>query len=370
MSCNHTDPCKDPCNTDPCYDNCGCINPTTFECVTKPGNYHTLGVTNDMNGKQVLSAIDNKLAEVHDISGKVSIDHQDFCPNTLSNKLEAGPNISITQVGTGCDKKLVITGGVGIGPAGGDVNVKVSSTDTSTGFLNNKVDVGTFLTKAVIGGIGNQKLKLDVGPLSNFISTDSGNQIILGTDGRLKTAYTTPDGSETKIIGAGAVNVTGNGTNSNPYIIYSNPSISPKRITFTGQWLPLIPVPFGSVTFSNSTAQYRFRFDGTMEFRGRITASVTFPVGSNPTIDLNSVFTFPIGSNNPILNLTEISRESVIKNVTTFGAGSVFDIYSIYITSLGKLGLKFTYTGSTVTTAATRVVLVDFDSASYHLNIP
>lgn len=62
MSCNDTS-CYDcnPCNeSNPCYDNCGCLNPTTFVCITKPGTYATLGITNDMTGDQVLNAINIK----------------------------------------------------------------------------------------------------------------------------------------------------------------------------------------------------------------------------------------------------------------------------------------------------------------------
>jgi hypothetical protein len=364
MSCNHTDPCKDPCNADPCYDNCGCLNPTTFECVSKPGNHHAIKVSNDMNGKQVISAINSKIDELVDISGKVAIDHEDFCPSNLINKLEAGQNISITQVGDGCDKKLVITGGAGIGAAGSDVNVKVSPTDTTSGLLNNKVEVGIYLTKTIIGGTGNQKLRVDLGPLSNLLSTNPGNALTLGTDGKLKTTYVSPDGSETKIQGAGVITVTGNGTNANPYIIFTNPSIFPKRSTFDGVWKPLVFTASSGLTIPSSNAFYRFRFDGTIEFKGKATFSVTFATSTSSS-NYQSLFTFPVGGTNPISNAGEIARDSVMKSIYNY-AGSSFTGYNIYITN-GNLGIKFTFTGIVGTTPI--VYTVDFDSASYHLDI-
>lgn len=367
MSCNHNDeckdPCKDPCNTDPCYDNCGCLNPTTFECVTKPGNHHDIKVSNDMNGKQVISAINDKIAELVDTSGKIIIDHEDACPNSLVNKIEAGANVSIDQVGTGCGKKLVITAGTGIGPAGVDVNVKVSSTDTTSGFLNNKIEVGPFLQKVITGGIGNQKLRLDLGSISNLLSTDIGNALTIGSDSKLKTSYSIPDGSETKIQGSGAVTVTGNGTNANPYVIFTNPSIYPKKASFDGIWKPLNIVAPSGMIINSQDVSYRFRFDGTIEFKGRLTTTLTI---STANLDLNSLFTFPVGGTNPIASVADITRQNVIKSVTTY-SGTIFDIYNIYISN-GKLGIKFTYTGTFSTPTINRTYIVDFDSATYHMD--
>ena len=54
-----TNPCGEG---SPYYQDCGCLNPTTLQCVTKLGDYPNLGVTNDMNGLQALSAMNqNKL---------------------------------------------------------------------------------------------------------------------------------------------------------------------------------------------------------------------------------------------------------------------------------------------------------------------
>ena len=53
-SCNRTNPClQNTCTCEnPCYQDCGCLNPTTFECVTLPGVHPAIGVTNDMNGQE------------------------------------------------------------------------------------------------------------------------------------------------------------------------------------------------------------------------------------------------------------------------------------------------------------------------------
>jgi hypothetical protein len=365
MSCNHNDECKDPCNSDPCYDNCGCLNPTTFECVTKPGNHHDIKVSNDMNGKQVISAINNKIAELTDLLGKVGIDHEDFCPGNLINKIQPGQNVAITQVGDGCDKKLLITAGTGIGPAGVDVNVKVSPNDTTSSFLNNKVEVGPLLSKSVVGGIGNQRLRIETAPLINYISSDPGNALTLGPDGKLKTTYVAPNGSETKIQQApnGVVQVTGSGTNSDPYVIFTNPSVFPIRKSFDGVWKPLPIIGSGSVTIPSSNAFYRFRFDGTIEFKGRASASIVFPANTS-SVDASSLFTFPVGSSDPI-SPAEVSRQSVLKSIYNY-SGSAFTGYNIYVSS-GKLGIKFTYTGTVGTTPI--IYLIDFDSATYHLDI-
>jgi hypothetical protein len=369
MSCNHTDPCKDPCNADPCYDNCGCLNPTTFECVTKPGNYHHIKVTNDMNGRQVISSIDNKVAELEDISGKVLIDDQDFCPSNLINKIKAGQNISITQVGDGCDKRLLITAGTGIGPAGVDVNVKVTANDTTSSFLNNKVEVGPLLSKSVIGGIGNQRLRIETAPLINYLSSDSGNALTLGSDGKIKTTYTAPNGSETKIQtpSVGALQITGTGTNADPYVIIANPAIFPIRNSFDNTWKKLPLVSGGGVTIQDSPGAYfRYRFDGSVEFKGRVTANVTFPATAS-SVSADSLFTFLTGGTNPIASAAEISRSSILKSISSYN-GVGLSIYNIKVES-GKLGIRFIYTGPTASTVTTRDFIVDFDSAVYHLDI-
>jgi len=52
-----TNPCSD---NSPYYQDCGCLNPTTLQCVNTVGDFPNLGVTNDMNGLQALSAMNQK----------------------------------------------------------------------------------------------------------------------------------------------------------------------------------------------------------------------------------------------------------------------------------------------------------------------
>ena len=139
MPCPETNPC-DPCqDTNGCYDNCGCINPTTFECITEPGTLSALNVTNDMNGKEVLQAINDVIQD------------------------------------------LVVTP-----PApGSDIYTKVSATDTTAGYLSNKIFVANSLSQSVLNPSANEKLRLAVN-IPNIISADSGNLIDLGVDGKLR----------------------------------------------------------------------------------------------------------------------------------------------------------------------------------------
>jgi hypothetical protein len=187
MPCTEYNPChQDTCNecntTNPCYDNCGCLNPVDWDCVNNPGVHAALGVTNVDNGLTVLTKINTKINELKSSVGKVIIDDTDLCPQELMDKLQQGTNISIVKTGTGCDAKLVISGGVGIGAAGADVSVKVSATDTTTNYLNNKIAGGTYINKSILNPAGNEQIRFDVVP-ATLISSDSGNQLVLGGDG-------------------------------------------------------------------------------------------------------------------------------------------------------------------------------------------
>lgn len=269
MSCLDTTNCSDPCNQ---YDNCGCVNPTTFGCTSYSGTaLPCLDVANGENGDDILAKIEEKVCNI----GKVMLDADDTCPEYLEDKISAGLNIDISYTGTGCDRTMVISATEGGVPV--DVNVKISSDDTTTGYLEDKVQTGTYLTKTVVNPAGNEKLKLDVVP-STLISGDSGNQLVLGTDGALKTLYSTPDGSETKIIEGVGVEVSGTGTTIDPYIISTNPSIQVARPCFDSVWRNVTLVATGnpSVTYVSGAPQYRYRFDGTVEFRGSATYTVNF----------------------------------------------------------------------------------------------
>ncbi len=283
MACNDTNPC-DPCNE---HDNCGCLNPTTFGCVTTNKTRDCLDVTSGTNGEDILDAIETKVCDI----GKVLIDGDDTCPEFLFEKLEEGLNISFAITGTGCDRKIQINATEGGVPV--DINAKVTSADTTTGYLNTKIETGSYLTKTILNPAGNEKLEIDVVP-ETLISGDTGNQIVIGDDGGLKTLYTAPDGSETIIVQGTGVLVSGSGTTDDPYVIATNPSIQIARACFDNTWRNISLVASGNpnVVYTAGTPQYRYRFDGTVEFRGSITYQVAFGAYSTS----NRKFTIPMGN--------------------------------------------------------------------------
>lgn len=361
MPCEETNPCE-PCTP---YDNCGCLNPTTFECVTKPGVCAALGITDDMNGKQALAAACAKVAEILESKGKVLIDENDTCPENLWDKLEEGLNISFTQTGSGCDKKIVInssTGGVAV-----DVNAKVSAADTVTGYLYDKIDGGTYLAKSILNPGANEVLRLQLVP-STLLSTDVGNQLVLGGDGKLKTLYTTPDGSETKVINGVGTSVTGTGTLADPYIVSTNPSIQVVRPCFDSIWRNVTLVSSGNanVVYSSGVPQYRYRYDGTVEFRGSITYAVSF--GAYTSGDRK--FTIPM-ANIPITCLTagELGGIADLKGINYIdipqaSADQITQQYGYIIRkSAQNLILEFQ---SSFIAATAKSIVVNFEGAVMH----
>lgn len=175
--------CDNTCNTDPCeqYDNCGCLNPTTFGCVTHDQDaLPCLGVENGEDGASVLQKVEDAVCALQENEGKVLINGDDTCPEYLFDKLAEGTNISFQISGTGCDRVLTIHAVEGGEPV--DVNVAVTENDTTTGFLNDKLATGTYLTKNILNPAANEQLEIDVVP-ETLISADSGNQLVLGDDG-------------------------------------------------------------------------------------------------------------------------------------------------------------------------------------------
>ncbi len=281
---------SNPCiNNDPCssYDDCGCLNPTTFPCVTTTKAYTNLAVTSGEDGSSVLDKIDDRIGDL----GKVLVDGSDTCAEFLSEKLVAGLNVSFGITGSGCNRVITInstTGGVAV-----DVNAKVSAADSTSGYLSDKLDGGTYIHKTILNAGLNEQLELDIVP-ADLISADVGNQIVVGVDGGLKTLYTAPDGTETAVIAGSGVTVTGSGSSVDPYIVSINPSITAVRTCFDSTWRPISLVASGNVNVSYTAGapQYRYRYDGTIEFKGSITYSVDF--GAYTTG--NRKYTIPMGN--------------------------------------------------------------------------
>lgn len=353
---------------DPCtqYDNCGCVNPTTFGCTSYAGSaLPCIGIVNGEDGDSVLAKTELAICSLKENKGKVLIDSADTCPEFLFNKLEEGLNISFNITGEGCDKKIVINaveGGTAI-----DIHTKVTSNDTTSGYLDSKIETGTYLTKSIINGSGNEELKIDVVP-STLISTDSGNQITIGTDGALKTGYSAPDGSETKVLQGVGVVVSGTGTIGSPYIISTNPSIQVVRPCFDNIWRNITLVASGnaSVVYSSGTPQYRYRYDGTVEFKGQITYNVSFGSYSSGT----RKFTVPAGSiPTTCLTVGELVGTSDVKGINYIDNPQASDDQIVqqygYIIrkSAQNIILEFQ---SSFTSATAKAIVVNFEGVVIH----
>lgn len=366
--------CPSTCDTTTCspcapYDNCGCLNPTTFDCVTKPGTCAALGITDDMTGRQAIAAACTAFSDLNAASGKVLIDANDTCsPRYLFDIFEAGLNISLSQSGSGCDKKIVINaveGGVPI-----DINVKVSANDSVSGYLYDKINSGSYIAKSILNAGLDEVLKLDVVP-STLISSDSGNQLSIGADGKLKTSYTAPDGSETKLVYGTGIVITGLGTISDPYVISTNPSIQVARGCFDGTWRTITLVGSGNanVVYAAGAPQYRYRYDGSIEFRGSVTYNVSF--GAYSTV--NRKFTVPMGNiPTTCVSLAEQIGTADLKGITyidqpQIGSDQIVQQYGYIIRkSAQNLMLEFQ---SSFTNATAKTVVVNFDGAISHPQI-
>lgn len=288
MPCPTITPCTE-CNE--CYDNCGCLNPTTFECITNPGAHTSLGITDEMNAKEALEALNETVEGILGNTGKVSLDAIDTCPEFLMDKIAAGLNISLQKIGTGCSAQLEISASTGGVPV--DTKVKASINDTTAGALLDKIDTGIYLTKSILNPAGNEQLKLDVVP-ATLLSSDLDNQLTIGGDGKLKTLYTSPTGAETKVVAGVGVTVSGVGTTGDPYVVASNPTIQVARTCFDATWRPitLVAVANPNVIVAAGAPQYRYRFDGSIEFKGSLTLNVAF--GAYSTSDRK--YTVTIGN--------------------------------------------------------------------------
>jgi hypothetical protein len=368
MACSSSNPClENNCTCEnPCYDNCGCLNPTTFECVTSPGECEALGITDDMTGTEVIEQICTEVELIQEAQGKVLIDANDTCPEYLWDKLEEGVNISFTQTGTGCDRKLVINAVEGGTPP--DVNVQVSADDTTTGYLYDKVDGGTYITKSILNSGGNEQLRLQVVP-STLVSADSGNQLTLGSDGKLKTLYSEPDGSETIITAGTGIQLSGAGTVADPYVLATNASIQVVRSCFDNVWrdVTLVASSNPNVVYVSGSPRYRYRFDGSIEFKGSATYTVDFGAYSTG----NRKYTITIGNiPTTCVTLSEQAGTADLKSINYIdtpqaSADQITQMYG-YIIRKATQNIIVEFQSSFSASSTSKTIVVNFEGVISH----
>lgn len=331
MSCSNT-PCNDPCEQNPCdYDNCGCLNPTTWECISKPGIWSDINVTDDMNGYAVLEAINN----------------------TIKDLVLVTPN------------------------PGNDVFAKVTSSDNVTDYLDNKLLAGTFMTKVVLNPGANEKIRFNVDP-AKLISSDADNMLDLGVDGKLRVIQTPPIADIALVAGSG-VNITGTGPAADPYVISINPSITAKRTCFDGEWRNITITATGtpSVVFISGTPQYRVRFDGTIEMRGSLTYTVNFGAYSDlsgsrkRTVTIGNLSTISSLATGCGISIAEMAGVVDLKSINYIEAPSTGDqITQQYGYIIRKSGMNIIIEfQSAFINATSKQVVVNFEGCQVHPNI-
>jgi len=206
---------------------------------------------------------------------------------------------------------------------------------------------------------------------ATLVSSDVGNQLTLGTDGALKTLYSAPDGSETVVIAGTGVTVTGTGTSTDPYIVSTNPAIQIVRSCFDSVWRPITLVASGNanVVYASGAPEYRYRYDGTIEFRGSISYTVAF--GTYATS--NRKFTVPMG-NIPITCVTagEMIGTKDLKSITYIdapqvGADQYTQLYG-YVIRMSAQNLILEFQSSFIN-ATSKSIVVNFEGAVIHPNI-
>lgn len=251
MSCNK-------CNSTPC--SCGCSQSTycpspchgemkDFACVEYTGtSLPNIDLTKHDTLDELVKGLDLIIGSLQDNSGKVKATDTATCAKSLDQVLTAGANIALTLTGTGCNRQLridSITGGTVQ-----DIYTRVSSNDTNSDYLTNKIVTGPYLQK-VLSAPGVQTMTLNAN-IAAMISADITNKLTMGFDGGL----------------------------------YFN-GVERVRAAFNDTWNNLVLTgvyPIG-VSFLTNTAQWKVTANGTVVFRGYIDFQANFAnyVSSNTT---------------------------------------------------------------------------------------
>lgn len=137
----------------------GCLDIYNTSCIQYDGgNLVCANIPTGTFLNDVLCSINNQLCTLTADSGLVKVDPADTNPETLIEKLVAGANIVITGIGSGDNKQLkidAILGGQIV-----DELVRVSATDQSSGFLDDKLIVGPCMYVQKVNPGLNEKLQV------------------------------------------------------------------------------------------------------------------------------------------------------------------------------------------------------------------
>jgi hypothetical protein len=324
--CGSCSSCSDTCNP---YEDCGCLNPTTFDCLTKPPLLQYIPVSSDMTGTEVLKSID-------EVVGALQQSIQDI-NNPTSNT--------------------------------SDVRVKASSTDTISGFLSSKIVKGDHTNIALMAGGANEFLRVSVTP-KTLVSTRANNLLSVGTDNLLyvNAAGIAPAAYLREGVG---ITITGSNTPEDPYIITAAGFIQAKRPCFDGVWKDFVNNNTSNpdVTLVSSSAKYRVRHDGSIEFKGNATYTVAFSeyTGSK------SKFTITAGGLSvACLTLAEQIGVAHLKGATFIdtpqtAADQITQMFGYIVRKSSKdIQIEFQ---SSFSNPTTKTVVVSFDGITSHPTI-
>jgi hypothetical protein len=328
MSCTDINPCgclEQNCNDCSPYDNCGCLNPTTFECITKPPVLANVIIDSGMNGAEVLKSIDDVLGSLKESIAAIV--------NPTENS--------------------------------SDVRVKISATDTSTGFLEAKLQKGNHITVTKMGTGTNESLRISVTP-KTLISPAAGN-LLSENNGLL---FISADGvaSPVYLRNGNGISITGTNTASDPFIISANGFIQATRSCFDGIWKDFInsTISVPGVSFVSSNAKYRIRYDGTVEFKGNATYTVNFSEYHGTT----SKYSFVAGGiGSSCLTLPEQNGVYQLKGLSFIdtpqpASDQITQSYGYIIRKSSKdiyIDFQSAFSGAT-----TKTIVVSFDGALCH----
>lgn len=157
--------CLKPCNTCgscapcTCEQNEGCLDIYNSSCIKYDGI--PLVCTDTDSGvslNELVVDLHQAVCDLKDDSGLVKADASDQYPNTLIDKLQAGANIVISGTGIGPNKKVKIDAVLGGQIL--DEKVRVSATDSSTGYLEDKLIGGECVSLLKINPGINEKIKV------------------------------------------------------------------------------------------------------------------------------------------------------------------------------------------------------------------